>query len=406
MKKAYTLAEVLICVGIIGVLAAILLPLANKFKPDSNKAIYIKTYDAIVDIVKSMASNNNLYPIIDEEYNYIKAPLYNLVQVKIGGTAYGGDKAKFCQLFALNFPTVGTISCSKDAVTYSESSFDSPSFITSQGMGFIISTNTDLTTSYQTDIYFDINGNEKGNNCLYDAEKCKNPDRFKLIVSGDGHVIPADPMGIEYLKSKTNWRKSELTPDGALLTSVPDEWKVMPEAIGERTAVQEADLYPPIEYCTANDPGKYGGYYFGYKTYSGDSFISEQRKNILNMPQAYRYEMDDYQNSYPCDGGWYSVEIAKIQPKDVYKSSYDDAKQYCESQGLRLPNRNEALIILNATNSTDNTEYFPEIPPGRVNGKYWIDEQNVAINSVPKNLTLTHDLVNNEGGTGYAWCVR
>ena len=241
MKKAYTLAEVLICVGIIGVLAAILLPLANKFKPDSNKAIYIKTYDAIVDIVKSMASNNNLYPIIDEEYNYIKAPLYNLVQVKIGGTAYGGDKAKFCQLFALNFPTVGTISCSKDAVTYSESSFDSPSFITSQGMGFIISTNTDLTTSYQTDIYFDINGNEKGNNCLYDAEKCKNPDRFKLIVSGDGHVIPADPMGIEYLKSKTNWRKSELTPDGALLTSVPDEWKVMPKLLSTVTATDNND---------------------------------------------------------------------------------------------------------------------------------------------------------------------
>ena len=123
MKKAYTLAEVLICVGIIGVLAAILLPLANKFKPDSNKAIYIKTYDAIVDIVKSMASNNNLYPIIDEEYNYIKAPLYNLVQVKIGGTAYGGGKIKFLQIFSLYFPTFCSISCFQNAIIYFLSSF-------------------------------------------------------------------------------------------------------------------------------------------------------------------------------------------------------------------------------------------------------------------------------------------
>ena len=44
MKKAYTLAEVLICVGIVGVLAAILLPLANKYRPDSTKALYVKTF--------------------------------------------------------------------------------------------------------------------------------------------------------------------------------------------------------------------------------------------------------------------------------------------------------------------------------------------------------------------------
>ena len=231
MKKAYTLAEVLICVGIIGVLAAILLPLANKFKPDSNKAIYIKTYDAIVDIVKSMASNNNLYPIVDSQYNYNKAPLYNLTQVKAGGNTYGGDKAKFCQLFALNFPTVGDISCSSDVISYSESSFDTPTFKTSQGMSYIVSTDTDLTTTYQTDIYFDINGKEKGDNCIYDADKCKNPDRFKLIVTGDGHVIPADPMGIEYLKTRMNWRKTNLTPDGTILASVPDEWKVKPEVL-------------------------------------------------------------------------------------------------------------------------------------------------------------------------------
>ena len=387
MKKAYTLAEVLICVGIIGVLAAILLPLANKFKPDSNKAIYIKTYDAIVDIVKSMASNNNLYPIIDEEYNYIKAPLYNLVQVKIGGTAYGGDKAKFCQLFALNFPTVGTISCSKDAVTYSESSFDSPSFITSQGMGFIISTNTDLTTSYQTDIYFDINGKEKGNNCLYDAEKCKNPDRFKLIVSGDGHVIPADPMGIEYLKSKTNWRKSELTPDGALLTSVPDEWKVMPEAIGERTAVQEADLYPPIEYCTDAN-----GNIESFKSYGmfGSYYGIDKYSNITLMPQA------------KCLGGWHTMEMAK---KSDFYGNYEDAKQHCESKGLRLPDRNEAILITGPTNTVSYDDYangkhkgkyFPNIKTGR-SFPYWLNEPNLVIESQYKII---------EGTGAHAWCVK
>ena len=51
-QKGYTLAEVLICVGIVGVLAAILLPLANKYRPDSTKALYVKTFNAVTDTVR------------------------------------------------------------------------------------------------------------------------------------------------------------------------------------------------------------------------------------------------------------------------------------------------------------------------------------------------------------------
>lgn len=46
-KHGYTLTEVLISVGIIGVLAAVMLPMMNKFKPDPIKAKWVKTYDSI-----------------------------------------------------------------------------------------------------------------------------------------------------------------------------------------------------------------------------------------------------------------------------------------------------------------------------------------------------------------------
>ena len=105
------------------------------------------------------------------------------------------------------------------------------------GMQFVIGTELTMPTKYQSDIYFDINGKE-GNNCLYNAEKCKNPDRFKLIVSGDGHVMAADPMGQAYLENRMNWRKTDITPTGTLLSAVPDEWVVKPDVVETPVATE------------------------------------------------------------------------------------------------------------------------------------------------------------------------
>ena len=47
-KKGFTLAEALIALGIVGIVAALALPMFNKTKPDSVKVAYLKTYDSIV----------------------------------------------------------------------------------------------------------------------------------------------------------------------------------------------------------------------------------------------------------------------------------------------------------------------------------------------------------------------
>ena len=258
-KNAYTLAEVLICLGVIGVLAAIILPLANKYKPDPIKAMYIKTYDSIVETVNAMASNVAIYPITSNNYDYTKAPLYNTQTIEIAGSNYGGNSAKFCEIFALNFATTGNVSCSSTPITYSDdSSFSTPSFTTSQGIQFVISTSTDLATNYQTDIYFDVNGDEKGDNCIYNSETCKKPDRFKLIVSGDGHVIAADPIGEAYLKTRMNWRRVDFDSlSGSILSSVPDEWQVAPKLITEETKVKCPDGWGDADengYCKIPNP--------------------------------------------------------------------------------------------------------------------------------------------------------
>jgi hypothetical protein len=66
------------------------------------------------------------------------------------------------------------------------------------------------TGTYQTDIYFDVDGKDKGPNCLYNSVSCKEPDTFKLIIGADGTVVPGDAYGYEYRKKHSSWKKQEM----------------------------------------------------------------------------------------------------------------------------------------------------------------------------------------------------
>ena len=99
-NKGYTLAEALIAIGVIGVIAAVMLPMMNKFKPDEDKVLFIKTYDAIVEATSYLTNNGgekDIYPQIIEDIKYTKpngetdtntldftdAPLLNRAQVEL-----------------------------------------------------------------------------------------------------------------------------------------------------------------------------------------------------------------------------------------------------------------------------------------------------------------------------------
>ena len=349
MKKGYTLAEVLICVAIIGVLAAILVPLANKFKPDATKAMYVKTYDTLVQVTRDIASNANLYPIskvVDNTkiIDYSKAPLFNLQEVKIGSDSsgqtqiYGGDAAKFCQLLSLAYTTGldNAGSCSASKVTYSDSSsFNNPSFTTMQGMQYLVGTDTDGTTKYQTDVYVDINGSG-GNNCIYNSKECKKPDRFQFIITGDGHVVPADPMGQEYLKTRMNWRKSDVKPDAEWITAVselPGEWEIAPKV----TEIQKEE--------EPDEPQEPAG-----------SEGNEENGEIGLLPGV---ACTNYESFGNCLSG-----TLKIADHDLpQKYNWDDANDQCAALGMRLPTLNELYTIHKAVKDgivegTTITEYW------------------------------------------------
>lgn len=241
MKKfGYTLAEILIAITIIGVMTAVALPLIDNNKPDKTKAMYLKTYDSLVEILNNVSSNSQIFnPIITVggiTYDISKCPLFDTAEhiIRDNNDAEilntNSDDDKLCSVVAASYGVVPDASCSDNAA-YSDANFlTNLSFTNNYGIQFkFIVNNIDVVTgAYTTEIYVDVDG-ANGNNCIYNANTCQRPDRFIFLVSPTGHLIPADPMGQAYIKTRTNLRLVDYVAyisDNTIqsLPNLPDFW--------------------------------------------------------------------------------------------------------------------------------------------------------------------------------------
>lgn len=235
MKKlGYTLAELLITLGIIGGISALIIPAIVSSMPDENKTMYLKTYDTLSETIQALASNSQIYPVCDENNNIncVEHPLLNshlpLVSPLKDDARYS-NKVKLCNLLALGFGvSTGNTACSTSAYNYADSTFrNSLSFTTTNGMQWrVMPQEYDVSNNranFQTDIYVDINGN-KGDNCMY-SNNCKKPDRFKFMVAANGEVVPADPMGRRYIATRKSLLKKNYSIADATIWNSLDNYK-------------------------------------------------------------------------------------------------------------------------------------------------------------------------------------
>ena len=61
-KKAFTLTELLIAVGVVGVLAVILMPVITNMMPDQNAIMAKRAYYTVQNVVSDMINNGECYP--------------------------------------------------------------------------------------------------------------------------------------------------------------------------------------------------------------------------------------------------------------------------------------------------------------------------------------------------------
>ena len=107
-KRGYTLTEALIALGIVGVVSALVLPFAKSCMPDSQKVVYLKTYDSIVSAVRSVSTSPSLYNKLADDgdylYNTSNYPLLDTYTEKVingknCGTGVGSFKNVLREMF-------------------------------------------------------------------------------------------------------------------------------------------------------------------------------------------------------------------------------------------------------------------------------------------------------------------
>lgn len=190
--KGYTLAEVLITIAILGVIAAVLIPTITKTTPNAKKVMFKKAYNSLENGVNALINDNILYPSENGEigFNY-----------GTDDTGDSGAKNKFCYHLSQKLNISGAEAC-PDAATSTITKFAT----TSDGIDWYIypgattaATQFPLTGNvYNTRIVVDVNGN-KLPNCLSDSNcttikptgytcSCTEPDTFIMGVRFDGKI--------------------------------------------------------------------------------------------------------------------------------------------------------------------------------------------------------------------------
>ncbi len=184
MKKAFTLSEALITLAILGVLAAILIPVINNVRPDKDRITYKKALYSMQGAISqamddatllSMGSVTNQWGLDPEAL-----PLEGLAP------------EAFCKAVADSLNVAGKVNCS------GTSSYQSPNFITTDGIRYW-GLEGAIPSGGEKVIYVDRNlsSNELRNLASKRLRGTGGEAQgLKLVVRGDGKVQV--PEGDDY----------------------------------------------------------------------------------------------------------------------------------------------------------------------------------------------------------------
>ena len=93
----FTLAELLLALSIVGIVAAVVLPGIKNIQPDREAIVLKKGYMTLTRTISSMIINDDLYPEVSDN-SLISSNFANTHAVSYRGATYSGN-TKFCELF-------------------------------------------------------------------------------------------------------------------------------------------------------------------------------------------------------------------------------------------------------------------------------------------------------------------
>lgn len=176
MKKfGFTLMEIIVALGIVGVVAAISAPILNNLIPDKEKLAVLKTYKIITDINNEIKEDKSVWQEAQDAANQ--------------GMGWSGVLTNGNDYPNLVFAQLNTVPDSR------RNTARGIEFDTTNGIHWIVE---DPDGGYGT-ITVDLM-NEKREHCTYNSGSCRKPGRFRFLVDASTlNIKPGDPLTAAYL---------------------------------------------------------------------------------------------------------------------------------------------------------------------------------------------------------------
>ena len=186
-KKGFTLAEVVITLGIIGVVTAITAPSLTQLMPDKNKAKVLKCYKVITETTTNLIDDPGFY-----------ASLSGCRGLGCTSKPFRPIKNEDMSLYtgAMKYPRLLCQMLYNDGCSVGSNQV---SFSTPDGINWVVTSGNKIT--------IDVNGSESPN-CSYNASSCKKPDRYIFNVSNLGYVTGGDTKTTEFLSDPFKIQKN------------------------------------------------------------------------------------------------------------------------------------------------------------------------------------------------------
>ena len=204
---AFTLAEALIVLTIVAVLASLSVIATSKAKPDEHIIMFRRAYSTTLKVVQNLINDTTLYPNADKPVT--TSPLGSVGSNKNG---FKGNTDSDTNNFAVNFKN------SLNPISYNDGSSGTyhSAFVTSDGIYWNISDFMHSDGYAMITVYLSGNSN-KG--CVYNSSSCPMPTKFIFKVSNLGQVTPVlstasnagpDLMAITYIRYNKANKQSQI----------------------------------------------------------------------------------------------------------------------------------------------------------------------------------------------------